>query len=280
MLSKDQIKQSLSQQPEWLKNRLHRLQRGRATALDLLWARPWGIMPEADPWQAEILADRRSNYLICASRQSGKSTVVAAKAAWLALTEAKFVLVVSRSEDQAFEFFAKVMESYHRFPLVEPLRDPTMSELRLVNGGRVLALPHSEETIRGYSAVDTLVMDEAAMIKDNVFVAVGPMLAVKKGNMIALSTPKGQRGWMWEEFHDCELAVQQGRKPRWKTVNVPWTMCPRITPEFIETERMKPSVGPVGVAQEYECEWLPASANCPIDVEAMQALLDDVRGWR
>jgi hypothetical protein len=153
-----------------------------------------------------------------------------------------------------------------------------MSELRLENGGRVLALPHSEETIRGYSAVDLLIMDEAAMIHDRVFVAVGPMLAVKKGNMIALSTPKGQRGWWWNEWHDCELAARQGKAARWKTIKVPWTMCPRITPEFIESERRKVSVGPLGVEQEYECVFTPAHVHCPIDVEAMQALLDDVRG--
>lgn len=205
--------------------------------------------------------------------------MVAALAAWCALTQGQFVLVISRSEAQAFEFFEKVLAAYHRWPLVKTSRPPTMSELRLVNGGRVLALPHSEETIRGYSALDVLVMDEAAMIHDAVFAAAGPMLAVRKGRMIALSTPKGQRGWWWEEHHRCELLQQRGLPTPYNLVKVPWTMCPRITPEFIESERQKPSMGPVGVSQEYECNFLPASSHCPIDVEAMQELLDDLKGW-
>jgi hypothetical protein len=152
------------------------------------------------------------------------------------------------------------------------------SELRLVNGGRVLALPHMADTILGYSSVDVLVMDEAARIHDQVFRAVRPMLAVSKGKMIALSTPHGQRGWFWNEWHDCELQERMGRPEDWRRVKVPWTACPRITPEYIEGERRKPSVGPQGIEEEFNCVFLPAAANCPIDVEAMQALLDDVRG--
>lgn len=226
-----------------------------------------------------MLADRASSWLLCASRQSGKSTVVSRKAAWLALTEGKFVLVVSRSEKQAFEFFERVIEAYRTHPLVETTREPTMSELRLVNGGRVLALPHAESTILGYSSVDCLIMDEAARIHDAVFRAVRPMLAVRRGTMIALSTPFGQRGWFWHAWHECEQREKRGEPARYARAKVPWTLCPRITPEFIEQEKQDVTIGPDGVRQEYECEFLPASQSCCIDVEAMQALLDDMRGW-
>ena len=53
------------------------------------------------------------------------------------------------------------------------------------------ATPCREETIRGYSHVSLLIIDEAARVPDDLYEAVRPMLAVSQGRLICLSTPWG-----------------------------------------------------------------------------------------
>src|SRR5207302_4542199 len=72
--------------------------------------------------------------------------------------------------------------------------------LELKNMSRVVCVPCREETIRGFSDIDLLIIDEAARVPDNLYRAVRPMLAVSKGRLIALSTPYGQRGWFWNAW--------------------------------------------------------------------------------
>ena len=92
--------------------------------------------------------------------------------------------------------------------------------------------------------------------------AVRPMLAVSQGRLVALSTPFGQRGWFYDEWH--------GGGP-WKRVRITWRDCPRITPEFIAEEAR--ALGPQWVAQEYECSFVsmhglvyPDFADAVVDI--------------
>jgi len=66
--------------------------------------------------------------------------------------------------------------------------------VRLANGSRILSLPGTEATVRGFSA-DLLIIDEAARVHDSLYEAVRPMLAVTGGRLVALSAPWGRRGW-------------------------------------------------------------------------------------
>src|SRR5262249_843209 len=142
---------------------------------------------EPDPWQVEVLESRHARLLLCCCRQAGKSTVVA----MLGLAEALFVpgtkvLLVSRSHRQSRELFRMVTEFYHR--LGHPMkRRQRQEELLLDNHSRVVCLPCKEETIRGYSHVNLLVLDEAARVPDDLYRAVRPMLAVSGGRLICLS---------------------------------------------------------------------------------------------
>jgi hypothetical protein len=72
--------------------------------------------------------------------------------------------------------------------------------LELGSGSRIVSLPGTEGTIRGYSAVSLLIGDEAARVSDALYYAVRPMLAVSQGRLLALSTPFGKRGWFCEEW--------------------------------------------------------------------------------
>ena len=154
---------------------------------------------EPDPWQVEVLEAGHPRLLLNCCRQAGKSTVVA----MLGLVEALFVpgtkvLLVSRSLRQSAELF-RIVTDFHR-RLGSPLRErQNAEELCLGNVSRIVCLPCKEETIRGYSRVSLLVIDEAARVPDDLYRAVRPMLAVCNGRLICLSTPYGKRGF----FHDA-----------------------------------------------------------------------------
>jgi hypothetical protein len=85
-----------------------------------------------------------------------------------------------------------------------PLSKDTEHALELSNGSRVISLPASEETIVGYSAVTTLILDEAARIPDGTYYAVRPMLAMSQGRMICLSSPFGRRGFFYEAWEGTQ----------------------------------------------------------------------------
>ncbi len=199
-----------------------------------------GLTP--DPWQADLLFSTARQTLLLCSRQAGKSTAVAALALHTALfRENSLVLLVSPSLRQSAEVFRKLLdlESAAGQPLTAPIR--TRLCLDYLNGSRVVCLPGREDTLRGFSGVSLLVIDEAARVPDDLYHALRPMLAVSGGRLVALSTPFGQRGWFWREW--------SGGGP-FRRVRVTWRDCPRITPEFIEEERR--SLGDSWVAQEYE----------------------------
>ena len=64
------------------------------------------------------------------------------------------------------------------------------SGLGLGNGSRIVSLPGKEATIRGYSDVALLVIDEAARVDEDLYVAVRPMLAVSGGRLLAALNPR------------------------------------------------------------------------------------------
>ena len=194
-----------------------------------------------DPWQRDLLLCRESYLLLNCARQTGKSTTVAALALHRLLTVANsLVLVVAPAERQSHELFRKVLDAYQA--LGQPVKaiKSNQSELELANGSRLVALPGREETIRSFSGVDLLILDEASRVPDDLYRSVRPMLAVSQGRLLALSTPFGQRGWFYDEW--------VGSGP-WQRIHVPWRQCPRIAADFIAEETR--ALGQGWVDQEY-----------------------------
>jgi len=90
------------------------------------------------------------------------------------------VLLLSRSHRQSTELF-RIVTGYFRRLKSPLLGRQTQHELELVNFSRVVCLPCREDTIRGYSDISLLVIDEAARVPDDLYRAVRPMLAVSRG---------------------------------------------------------------------------------------------------
>jgi hypothetical protein len=227
-----------------------------------LFRRANGFAP--DPWQVRVLRSQARQILLNCSRQAGKSTVTACLGLHAALYQAPaLVLVVTPTQRQSQEVFKRVVDGYRAIaPDVSPLAESAL-RLELPNGSRIIALPGDESTIRSYSSVALLIVDEASRIPDPVYHAVRPMLAVSQGRIVVLSTPLGRRGF----FH--ETWVHGG--PAWHRELVPATQVPRIPPAFLEEERR--ALG-VWYAQEYENAFLD-NQFAVFGYDTVQAALSD-----
>jgi hypothetical protein len=145
---------------------------------------------DPDPWQVQVLQSPARRGLWLCSRQSGKSATAACLALHTALAHpGSLILLLSPSLRQSQELFKKVHDAYRALGYPAPLLAESALRFEMVHGSRIISLPGTESTIRGYSGVELLDIDEASRVPDELFFAVRPMLAVSGGKLVALSTP-------------------------------------------------------------------------------------------
>lgn len=244
------------------------LARDLAAGLDPVeLARRAGVEP--DEWQAEVLRSTAPRLLLNCSRQSGKSTTTAILAVHTALYEpGALVLMLSPTLRQSAELFKKAADVYRALGAPIAAEAESALKLELATGARIVSLPGKEQTIRGYSGVRLLVIDEAARVPNDLYVAVRPMLAVSGGRLVALSTPWGTRGWWYNAWRSAEP---------WARVEVPATDCPRIPPEFLDEERQ--ALGEFWYAQEYLCRFLDAEGQAFTAADIERAFTERIETW-
>jgi hypothetical protein len=202
-----------------------------ALALDpVLIAERVGIVP--DDWQRDALRSDTPRALWNCSRQSGKSTCAALLAIHTAIYDpGSLTLLLSPTERQSGELFKKAIASYSELGRPVPTASETTLALTLASGSRIVSLPGREGSIRGYSNVRRLIVDEASRVDDGLFYAILPMLAVSGGSLLAMTTPAGKRGFFHSEWVDGG--------PGWQRVEVPATDVPRISPDFLDEQRRR-----------------------------------------
>ncbi len=199
-----------------------------------------GLAPDA--WQRDALLSSAPRVLFLTTRQAGKSTAVGALAAFEAVFKPGILtLLLSPSLRQSAELFRKVLDFYRAIPGAPRPTSDSALRVELANGSRVVSLPGTEETVRGFSAVDLLVVDEAARVPDSLYHGVRPMLAVSGGRLVALSTPWAKAGW----YHTAWTSSEP-----WERFRVTAADCPRIPAQFLEEERR--ALPPAVFAREYE----------------------------
>jgi len=201
----------------------------------------------ADEFQQEILTETENRILILAPRQTGKSTAVAVRVLHEAVhNDNAVILLASASGRQSGQIMEKARKMARKLDL-EILPPPNKCDgFRLANGSEIISLPDSEETIRGFSAPRLIVVDEAAFASESVFKALEPMLTVSNGTMILLSTPNGQTGYFYEQWH--------AEPNPWKKIKGSLERCPRMKPEAIEAIRK--SMAKEDFEQEFECKFI------------------------
>ena len=210
-----------------------------------LWARQHlGFTP--DEVQTRVLNTVTKRGVLNCTRQWGKSTVAAAKAVHQACSKTgSLTIVVSPTARQSGEFVRKASEFSARLGIRPHGDGDNEISLAFPNGSRIIGLPGSEATVRGFSAVSLLLVDEASRVSDELYLAVRPMLAVSNGTMWLMSTPYGKRGFFYETWEHGGA--------EWERVRVPAAECSRIQPAFLKGERE--AMGERWFRQEYCCEF-------------------------
>jgi hypothetical protein len=218
----------------------------------------------ADERQAAVLLSEAKRGILNCSRQWGKSTVASAKAVHRAFTRPGcLVLVASPGERQSAEFLRKAAGMVRRLGIVPRGDGDNPISLMLPNGSRIVGLPGSEGTVRGFSAVSLLLIDEASRVEDAMYMALRPMLAVGGGDLWMMSTPCGKRGFFYEVWR---------HETTWEKVSVPATECARIDAGFLEEERG--AMGAMWFGQEYLCEFVDSGTGV-FGRDLVEAAVDD-----
>jgi Terminase large subunit, T4likevirus-type, N-terminal len=209
-------------------------------------------------WQRTYLRETRP-AVVLKGRQVGASLSAAA----LAIHTARYsppsnTVIVSPSLKQSAEILGRARTGLRHLGV--PLEQDTASMLRLANGSRIVSLPGTAKSVRGWSA-RLLILDEAAFIEHATFVAARALVATG-GRLLVQSTPAGEYG----DFHE----IVTGDDPEWARFTVRSDEVATIAPEFLEAERR--ALTPDAFSREYECRFGKVGASL-FTAERLAALI-------
>jgi hypothetical protein len=211
-----------------------------------------------------VIASEALRHILNCSRQAGKSTTAAVLALYEALyAPASLTILISPSLRQSSELFKKVVAFRNELPFTPDLLEDNRLSLWVRGGGRIVSLPGSETTVRGFSGATSVIEDEAARVPDDLHSAVRPMMAtVAHAPYLCMSTLRGKIGHFFDLWEAGE----------WERTKVTAYDVPRISKEFLEEEK---SFLPVWVfSQEYMCEFSDM-VDGAFSYDDVHAALDD-----
>ena len=170
---------------------------------------------EPTPWQAQLLrAPRGASLLALTARQCGKTTT----AAWAMAHAAVFgpgslSVVACPAQRQSAEAVRRVREAVTKAGA--KLTTANVYGIELDNGARVLALPGSDNSIRGLTVDAWIVADEAARLSADLIAALRPMRARRPATRFAmLSTAWSRTDPFWAAWDRTAMIPRgSGSKP-------------------------------------------------------------------
>lgn len=220
-----------------------------------------------DVEQAGILDPTNRRAILLCHRQYGKSSIASLLCFHQALFHPKSLcLLVSPSLRQSSENFRKVGDALEAITPKPDLEEDNKLTLQFENGSRILSLPGSQKTVRGFTSPDLIFVDEASEAADELFTALFPMFTSNpKGRMVLASTPKGQRGFFYR------LWTEGGRE--WLKIMKKASENPRLDPTILEEARR--NLPQWEYQQEYECEFVSDEFSLFDDERIKKALSYD-----
>lgn len=201
----------------------------------------------ADALQRRVLESESARGILNCSRQWGKSTVTALKALYRVETRPEsLVLIATPSSRQSGEFLHKVEKMLRRAGVTPKGDGYNEMSLQFPNGSRIVGLPGVEGTVRGFSEVSMMLIDEASRVEDSMYYALRPMLGVGKGDLWLMSTPFRKRGFFFEIWEHGE--------PEWFKLKASAEENPRVDAAFLAEELVE--LGEDLYRREYLCEFM------------------------
>jgi hypothetical protein len=205
----------------------------------VLWVREvLCVTPE--PWQESFLrAPRGASIIALTARQVGKTTT----AAWAIAHSMLFApgglsVIACPAQRQSAEAVRRVREIL----VGAELKTDNVYALELKNGSRVLALPGSDDSIRGLTVDGWIVADEAARLTNDLIAALGPMRARRpQARFAMLSTAWSRTDPFW--------MVWAGDDPSWLRLKATADSISFFTQEFLAQQKLL--LGEHGFNREY-----------------------------
>src|SRR5262245_13121595 len=206
-----------------------------------LWVRKvLGVEPTK--WQEDFLrAPRGASILALTARQCGKTTTAAWAMAHTALfCPGSLSVVACPAQRQSAEAVRRVRDAVIKAG--GKLEADNVYGLELTNGSRVLALPGSDDSIRGLTVDGWIVADEAARLPNDLIAALRPMRARRpEARFAMLSTAWSRTDPFWMAW--------AGDEQSWIRLKETADEIETFSPEFLDQERR--ALGDDGFKREY-----------------------------
>lgn len=211
-------------------------------------------------YQLRFLFDDAQSITVTASRQVGKSLVLALRAVLQALSEQeRHQYLISRSQAQADSLMAKVkkwvrwIEKIINRPVINRDGENNKSCATFVNGSEIRSLPCSPDSARGYTG--DVIIDEAAFLPSagDMRDAAFGIASLDHYRKILASTPMGDRGL----FHDYARGPL-GKDWSHHTITVHEAV---KDGQMLNIEKLRAERTVDAFAQEYECAFLSDAAS-------------------
>lgn len=164
--------------------------------------------------------------LLLASRQVGKSTMMALVALWHAIFTPDYsILLLANKESTAQEIFSRIRMAYEMLPpwLKSAAPEYAKTSMRLENGSRIMISTTTSDSARGL-AINMLLLDEFAFVEndDEFYNSVFPVLsASSKSKIFISSTPNGTENKYYKLVQDAEE-----KKGGYELVKIHWSDIP------------------------------------------------------
>lgn len=247
-------------------------------------AREQSLLPILLPYQRRWMNDKSALKIWVASRQIGKSFALAMEAVIEGLDRCCNNLILSSSHRQSTEVMQKVYQHLRYFSIrtkeVGKAERETREEVLLPNGSRIISLPASPDTVRGFSG--NVFLDEFAFHTDSQEIWQAMYPTVTRGYKVRVtSTHNGKQNMFYDlwahndrfskHMTDIHMAVKEGLR--------------------VDVASLREGISdPDSWAQEFECRFLDEAtayityamitacesdeASCDLDGNALSANAD------
>lgn len=210
-------------------------------------------------YQSDFINDQSRYRIVDKSRQTGFTFITSREAIYKALARPnRTILIISVSDRQAHHVIKYVEEALAEMEKPPQLVYDTKSIKTFTNGSRIIALPNSPSTVRGYPA-DDIYIDENAHIKNDRSMEQAIVPSTSRGGTVTrVSTPMGKRGIFWSVWEKAE-------ELEYSKHFVPWKECPDL--DIATIKKQFGEMDEITFRQEFEGEFVDEAVSFfPYDV--------------
>jgi hypothetical protein len=224
--------------------------------------------------QKRALRKMRDNrfFILLASRQIGKTTMMTIYALWIAcFNNDQRILIVANKEGTALEIMSRIRMAYEELPnwLKPGVKEYGKTSVTLANGTRIGISTTTGTAARGQS-VNVLILDELAFIEphlvDDFWKSVYPIVSSsKKSKIFIASTANGTDNLFYKIYSGAE----QGENG-WASDKILWNEVPDRDEKW--KQQTISSIGSrEAFEQEFNCEFI-SSGESSVNDELFEKL--------